>query len=126
MSEAIDPKPDTSLNHEDIIMDGTPKLPSDAGTASGLDKVRDDIAALRRDVAALASILKNSAIQSTSEAAQHAADQIGERAQQIYGNLADRGERSANTIARQVGERPAISLLIAFAVGFIGSRFLSR
>ena len=44
----------------------------------------------------------------------------------IYGNLADRGERSAKAIGRQVAERPAISLLIAFAVGFIGSRFLSR
>lgn len=107
-------------------MDGTPKLPSNADTASGLDRVRDDIAALRRDVAALASILKNSAIQSTSEAAQHAADQIGEKAQQIYGNLTDRGERSVKAIGRQVEERPTISLLIAFAVGFIGSRFLSR
>jgi ElaB/YqjD/DUF883 family membrane-anchored ribosome-binding protein len=107
-------------------MDSTLKLPPDAGTSPGFDKIVDDIAALRRDFAALTSQLKNNAVQGASDVAQHAVDEIGEKARRIYGNLADQGERSAKAIGRQVEEQPMISLLIAFAVGFVASRFLAR
>jgi ElaB/YqjD/DUF883 family membrane-anchored ribosome-binding protein len=107
-------------------MDSTLKLPPDTGTSPALAKIMDDIAALRRDLAGLASQLKNSAVQGAGDAAQHAVDQIGENARRIYGNLAEQGERSAKAIGRQVEGQPIISLLIAFAVGLVGGRFLSR
>jgi len=60
-------------------MDSTLKLPPDAGTSPGFDKIVDDIAALRRDFAALTSQLKNNAVQGASDVAEHAVDEIGER-----------------------------------------------
>jgi hypothetical protein len=103
-------------------MDSTLKLPPDTGTSPSLDKIMDDIAALRRDFAALTGQLRKSAVQGAGEAV----DQIGEKARRIYGNVAEQGERSAKAIGRQVEEQPTISLLIAFAVGFVSSRFLAR
>jgi hypothetical protein len=107
-------------------MDSTLKLPPDTGTSPGLDKIMADIAVLRRDLAALTSQLKNNAVQGAGDAAQHAVDQIGEKARRIYGNLAEQGERSAKAIGRQVEGQLTISLMVAFAVGFVSSRFLSR
>jgi hypothetical protein len=40
--------------------------------------------------------------------------------------LAAQGERSMKALGRQVEEQPIMSLLLAFALGFAGSRWLSR
>jgi hypothetical protein len=40
--------------------------------------------------------------------------------------LAAQGERSMKALTRQVEEQPVMSLLLAFALGFAGSRWLSR
>jgi hypothetical protein len=95
--------------------------PDSAGTPS-LDKIVDDIAALRRDISALTGQLRSSAVKGAGEAL----DEIGGKAKQIYGNLADQGERSAKALGEQVKEQPLLSLVIAFALGLISSRFLSR
>jgi hypothetical protein len=103
-------------------MDSTLKVTRDSAAAPGLDKIVDDIAALRRDISALTSHLKTSAVAGAGEAI----DEIGGKAKQIYGNLADQGERSAKALGQHVKEQPLLSLVIAFALGLVSSRFLSR
>ena len=84
--------------------------------------LRDDIAALKRDVTSLMEHLKAGA----TGGAQSAAAQLDEGAHRLYSNVAAEAERSAKAIGRQVEEQPLVSLLIALGVGYIGGRFLSR
>ena len=84
--------------------------------------LRDDIAALKRDVGNLVEHLKLGA----TETAQTAAAQLDEGARQVHCNVAAEAERSAKAIGRQVEEQPLTSLLIAAGVGYIGARLLSR
>ena len=91
-----------------------------------LQSVINDIASLKHDIAILAGNLKNSALNATSDAARSAADQVSGEAVHLYENLAARGDRSAKAISHQVEENPLMSLLLAFGLGFLGSRLLSR
>jgi hypothetical protein len=77
---------------------------SDAEANPDLQAILNDVAALKSDLAALVRGMKNG----------------------VYENLAAQGERSVKAIGRHVEEQPVMSLLLAFAVGFIGSRLLSR
>lgn len=87
-----------------------------------LEAITDDVAALRRDLAALATHVKTTAVTSASGAA----TQLSEGAYDIYGRLATEGANSAKMISRQVEEQPMVSVLVAFALGFLGSRLLPR
>jgi hypothetical protein len=103
-------------------MDSTLKVARDSAATPSLDKIVEDIAALRRDISVLTGHLKSSAIAGASEAI----DEIGGKAKQIYGNLADQGERSAKALGAQVKEQPLLSLVIAFVLGLVSSRLLPR
>jgi hypothetical protein len=91
-----------------------------------LDAIVSDLASLRRDIAALTDHLKTDAINGAKGVAQDAAGHLGEEAERLYGNLAAQGERTMKALGRQVEEQPVLSLLLAFALGFAGSRWLSR
>jgi ElaB/YqjD/DUF883 family membrane-anchored ribosome-binding protein len=88
--------------------------------------VVDDLGTLKRDIGRLVDQMKTGAVDGASEAAQNLLNQLNERASDIYDNLSDQGERSVKAISRQVEERPITSLLVAFGVGMIVSRLLSR
>jgi ElaB/YqjD/DUF883 family membrane-anchored ribosome-binding protein len=90
------------------------------------DTVVDDLGTLKRDIGRLVDQMKTGAVDGASEAAQNLLNQLNERASDIYDNLSDQGERSVKAISRQVEERPITSLLVAFGVGMIVSRLLSR
>ena len=90
--------------------------------APDLASVSHDIASLKRDFASFAHHLKDGTVNSAGDAV----GQVGEEARRLYGNVADQGQRSVKAISRQVEEQPVLSLLIAFAAGFIGSQLLSR
>jgi ElaB/YqjD/DUF883 family membrane-anchored ribosome-binding protein len=90
------------------------------------DAIATDLAMLKRDVAALMSQLKSGAVRGAKEAAENTLDELSDRASRLYDKLATEGERSAEAISRRVEEQPIASLLIAFGVGFIVSRLLSR
>ena len=47
-------------------------------------------------------------------------------AKRLYGKLASQGSESLDAITHHVEEKPLASLLIAFGVGFIAARILSR
>jgi hypothetical protein len=103
-------------------MDSIAKSSLQAEPKPNLDAIMDDIAALRRDFAKLTGNIRGSA----DEAARNAAGALGDEAKRLYQNAEVQGERSINALRRRVNEQPVASLLIALALGFIGSRLLSR
>jgi hypothetical protein len=100
------------------MMESTGMHHTNAEAAPDLGCIASDIASLKRDFAALAHHLRDGAVNGTSDAV----GQVGDEACRLYGNVAEQGQRSIKAISRQ----PVLSLLIAFAAGFIGSRLLSR
>lgn len=94
---------------------------NDSRTKAAAEDVADEVARLREDLAALKSDITRLVKSMRSDAGE-----IGEEAEELYAKLAKEGERSARAVVREFEERPLMTLLIAFAVGFIGGRFLPR
>jgi hypothetical protein len=113
-------------DQENRTMSATAKIHSASESSPDLDAIVTDLASLRRDIAALTDHLRTGAINGAKGAAQDIAGHLGDEAQRLYGNLAAQGERSMKALGRQVEEQPVMSLLLAFALGFVGSRWLSR
>lgn len=86
----------------------------------GLDfqAIATDIAALKRDLSTLLRSMKDNAMNDVGH--------LGEEAVQGYHTVAAQGERAIKAVGHQVEERPLLSLALAFALGFVGSRLLSR
>ena len=95
-------------------------------TPPDLDAIAEDLATLRRDLATLMEHMKSGTIDGGNGMARDAADRLGDEGKRLYDNLATQGERSLKAIGRLVEEQPLMSLLLAFALGFVGSRWLSR
>jgi ElaB/YqjD/DUF883 family membrane-anchored ribosome-binding protein len=107
-------------------VNSTTKGKPEIETPADFQAVVEDLAALKRDFAALMSQMKSGALKGANDAAQDALGQLGKRANHLYDSVSAQGERSAKAIGRQIEERPVMSLLIAFGVGFIASRLLTR
>jgi len=107
-------------------MDTTLKTASNGEAGPDLRAIMSDIASLKSDLATLAGHLKAGAVNATGDVARSAVGQLGDRASRVYENLAVQGKRSAQAISDQVEEQPVMSLLLAFALGFVGSRLLPR
>lgn len=107
-------------------MNTTTKARPDSTTPADFDAIVEDLAALRRDFAALMSQMKSGAFKGATGAAENVIGQLGDRASHLYDSVTAQGERSAKAIGRQIEERPVTSLLIAFGAGFIASRWLTR
>jgi ElaB/YqjD/DUF883 family membrane-anchored ribosome-binding protein len=107
-------------------VNSTTKMTPEAGAPVDLDAIVADLATLRSDFAALVSQMQSAALNGTNDAADSTLGQLGERASRLYDRVAEQGERSVKAVGRHVEERPVISLLIAFGVGFIASRLLNR
>jgi hypothetical protein len=98
-----------------------------AGDASpDLDAIVSDVVSLRHDIAALMEHLKIGAIDGANGLAQDAANRLSSASENLYATLSARSGESMKAISRKVAEQPVISPLLAFALGFIGSRWLSR
>lgn len=89
-------------------------MPTTPETASqpDLNAILNDLAALKRDFTALLTDLRDGGPSSAGAAAQQNAGQIVDTA--------------ADFIAHEMKARPLTTLLLAFSVGFIASRLLSR
>ena len=55
-----------------------------------------------------------------------AKETVTSEASRLYGTITGEGERYAAELARTVEEKPLASVLIAFAIGFVGGRVLLR
>jgi ElaB/YqjD/DUF883 family membrane-anchored ribosome-binding protein len=88
--------------------------PSDESGAD-IDKIKEDLATLRSDLAELVKGIKAGA-----------SDHMTKEASRIYDKLMAEGEHSLDAVTREVKERPLASLGIALVIGFICGRVLSR
>jgi hypothetical protein len=114
------------LTEESHPMSTTAKIHPVNGSSPDLEAIVSDLASLRRDITTLTDHLKIDAIDGVRGAAREAAGHLGDEAERLYSSLAAQGERSLKALGRQVEEQPMMSLLLAFALGFAGSRLLSR
>ena len=82
---------------------------------ANLDAIQKDIAALRKDLGNLLGQVKVDTTQS-----------VNGELRRIRHSLDAKRESAASAVSQYVDERPITSLMIAFAVGFIGSKILPR
>jgi ElaB/YqjD/DUF883 family membrane-anchored ribosome-binding protein len=90
-------------------------MASETGAESDLTQIVNDIQALKADLARLVEHLKTGATETVSN-----------EASRLYETISAEGQRQAAALAHTVEEKPLASVLIAFAVGFIGGRILLR
>jgi ElaB/YqjD/DUF883 family membrane-anchored ribosome-binding protein len=91
-------------------------MASDTSDAdSDLTRIANDIQALKADLARLLEHVKSGAT-----------DTVSGEASKLYETLATEGQRQAAALAQSVEEKPLASVLIAFAIGFVGGRILLR
>jgi hypothetical protein len=83
---------------------------------------RDDLAALKLDVANLVEHLKGGA----ADKVRSAAEQIDREARGFCREAGLEGERSAKAVGAWVEKQPVLALLIALGVGYVGARALLR
>jgi ElaB/YqjD/DUF883 family membrane-anchored ribosome-binding protein len=93
---------------------------------SDLSAIGDDVALLKRDLSRLMDHVKNGTFDIATESTQEAVERLSDEADRLYRGLAKKSARSVKAISRQVEEQPLTSLLVAFGVGLIGGRLLSR
>ena len=107
-------------------MNSTTRVNPETDTGVDFDAIVRDIAALRQDFADLMSQMKSGALKGANGAAEDIMGELSDKANHLYDRVTAQGERTVKAVGRQVEERPVVSLLIAFGVGFIASRLLTR
>jgi ElaB/YqjD/DUF883 family membrane-anchored ribosome-binding protein len=91
-------------------------MASDTSDAdSDLTRIASDIQALKDDLARLLAHVKTGATETVSS-----------EASKLYDTITAEGQRQAAALAHSVEEKPLASVLIAFAIGFVGGRILLR
>ena len=90
-----------------------------------IDAVLADVAALKRDLAKAVSRFKDSTDDSVGEA-QDFVEEIRDELAGIYKDASKRGQKTMKTVGRKVEDQPVAALLIAFGIGFVLSRLISR
>ena len=89
---------------------------------SDLELFREDLDAVKRDVASLIEHMKGVA----TNTVQNAACQVEQRVRSLRQQAGAEGERSANALNLFVQNRPFVALTIAVGAGYIGARVLRR
>jgi len=107
-------------------MNSTTRVNPETDTGFDFDAIVRDIAALRQDFADLMNQMKSGALKGANGVAENVLGDLSDKANHLYDSVTAQGERSVKAVSRQVEERPMVSLLVAFGVGFIASRLLSR
>jgi ElaB/YqjD/DUF883 family membrane-anchored ribosome-binding protein len=91
-----------------------------------LNTISSDLSALKRDFANLLYDLRSGPLTNARNAAQDRVGQFSDRAANLYSQASDQAGKGADQIAQHVSDRPLVTLLAAFSVGFIASRLLPR
>lgn len=101
----------------------------DSDDDKDLGTLKEDIARLREDLASVKSTLatlgKRSAAQAKA-AGSAKVDELQDEIERIMDDLQLRGRDTLAGVEKTVHERPLTSLLAAFGLGFLISRFLDR
>jgi hypothetical protein len=96
-----------------------------ANPRADYDTLQQEISDLRRDFSTLLEGLRSRGDGVAKDAEQTIRDLAGQ-AQRIYDDLSRTSRHSLHTVGKTIEERPLVSILIAFVLGFIGSRLLDR
>lgn len=99
---------------------------SQTQSATDIETLAKDMAALRQDFATLMADLRAGTVGHARSMAQEAAEQISSKAGALYGKATSQADLGMKALAHEVDERPVTALTLAFAVGFVASRLLSR
>jgi ElaB/YqjD/DUF883 family membrane-anchored ribosome-binding protein len=97
-----------------------------ANATPDLDTIARDLTVLKQDVAALIAELRAGTTARAKTMVHDAAEQVTNTASQLYGQATAGAERTVKSISKEVDEHPLSSLLVAFAIGFVANRVLSR
>ena len=81
-----------------------------------------DLASLRADIARLAANVSTEA----RNAGTQAADSLNSSAHSLYDGMSDSARTTAKAAGAQMDAHPMMSLILAFSLGFVGSKLLSR
>ena len=83
---------------------------------------REDLDALKRDVATLIDHMKAEA----TNTVQNAASEVERRVTSLSQQVGAEGDRSANAINLFVQNQPLVALAMAVGIGYVGARVLRR
>ena len=97
-----------------------------AKNQSDLSTIGDDVVLLKRDLSRLMDRLKNGTFDVAKESTQQVVERLSDETDRLYRSLTKQSERSVKAISRQVEEQPLASLVVAFGIGLISGRLLSR
>ncbi|MDR3535801.1 MAG: hypothetical protein P4L71_04810 [Acetobacteraceae bacterium] len=103
--------------------------PAEGTMTPDLTQIGDDLAALKHDLAELLGHVRSGAVNGAGDAADAVRSSVGQlsrKTRTAYDDLSAQAECTAKAIGGQIEERPVTSLLIAFGVGVLASRLLSR
>lgn len=87
-------------------------------TEQDISQLKDDMAKLKADLASIASTLKKEA----GDRARHGYDRVREAGE----HAADYARSGAHAVEHQIEERPLVSVLSAFGIGFVIGKLLDR
>jgi len=87
-----------------------------------VDAIKADLDALRKDLSSVVETIKGSA-KSRAEAE---LDALHKRLNQIAADLQTSGRDSLRAVEGQIGEKPLVSVAIAFAVGLMIGKLFDR
>lgn len=91
--------------------------------------LREDLARLREDISSVKSTITGIGRRSASEVKAAGSAKLGElrdELEQFGDNMQARGHEALAGVERTVHDRPLTSLLAAFGIGLVLSRFLDR
>jgi len=91
-----------------------------------LATLADDVAVLKRDIVALMEHIKSDGAGVAKGTAREGIERISEEARKLYRGVAADGDRAIKAIGHQVEEQPLMSLVVAFGIGLITGKLLSR
>ena len=97
-----------------------------AKNQSDLSTIGDDVVLLKRDLSRLMDHLKNGTFDVAKDSTQEVVERLSDETDRLYRSLTKQSGRSVKAISRQVEEQPLASLVVAFGIGLISGRLLSR
>ncbi|HEX5078032.1 MAG TPA: hypothetical protein VFV80_02700 [Geminicoccaceae bacterium] len=87
-----------------------------------VDAIKTDLDALRKDLANVLETIKGTA----KNRAESELDALQKRLNQIASDVQASGRDSLRAVESQIGERPLVSIAVAFAVGLMLGKLLDR
>jgi ElaB/YqjD/DUF883 family membrane-anchored ribosome-binding protein len=87
-----------------------------------VDAIKADLDALRKDFASVVETLKGTA----RSRAESELDALQKRVNQIAADLQTSGRESLRAFEGQIGEKPLVSVAIAFAIGLVLGKLFDR